>query len=102
MSSALAATRTDVMPTARFNGWAIGEPGRNGGETAPAALRRISSATKVETANARKIASVMRKLVSTVRIADASMHVNASTARNAKSRLVRAEYKRTSAAKSIR
>ena len=83
MASAPTATSRDVSPSARFNWCASGEPASKGGETAPVALRRISSATKVETARARKIASAMRKLVSTVRIAEASMHVTASTARNA-------------------
>ncbi len=77
------ATSAEVSPSARFNWCASGEPDSKGGETASLAPRRISSATNVETARVRKMASAMRKLVSTVRIAEASMQVTASMARNA-------------------
>src|ERR1700722_7506855 len=96
------ATKPEVIPKARFNFPARGDPGSSGGDTALSAPRRISSATKVETARTRKIASATRKDVSTVRIAEANMQVTASMARKAKSRLVRAEKRRTSVAKSIR
>ena len=62
---------------------ATGEPGSNACEDAPAALRRISSATNVETESTRKTVSATRKPVPTVRIAEASIDVTASSARNA-------------------
>src|SRR5690348_18486673 len=47
--------------------------------------------TKLATARNRNIANVMRKVVSTVRIAEASMAAKASSARKMKSRIVREE-----------
>src|SRR5579862_10600 len=91
MQSAKKATMNDVRLSARFSCRASGEPASNGGETASAALRRISSATNVETASTRKTASATRKPVSTVRIAEPSIEVTARPARKAKSRFERAE-----------
>ena len=96
------ATSPEVRPSARFNRPASGDPGSNGGEIAWSPPRRISSATNVETASTRNIARAIRKVVSTVRIAEAIMQVTASMARNAKSRLVRAENNRTNVANNIK
>ena len=96
------ATNAEVNPSARFKRPASGEPGSNGGEIALSPPRRISRATKVETASTRNIARAIKNVVSTVRIAEAIMQVTASMARKAKSRLVRAENRRTSVANSIR
>ena len=56
MRSALTATSTEVIPARGSVAAPAGEPASNGGETAPSALRRISSATNVETASTRKTA----------------------------------------------
>ena len=82
MTSALNVTKTEVSAMARFRRFAAGLPASSGGVTAPAALFRISNPTNVETEINKKIASEIRNVVSTVRIAEASMHVTASIARN--------------------
>ena len=83
MTRTPAATSRDVRPRARFSWCAAGESAASGGETAPVALRRISSATKVETASTTKAPSATRKPVSTVRIAEASIEATARNERKA-------------------
>src|SRR5487761_847120 len=98
-TSALAATSTDVTPGARCRRRAAALPGSNDGEMAPSELRRISRPTKLDTARSKKTARATRNVVSTVRMAEASIAAKASSARKMQSRTVLDEYRRTSDAK---
>ncbi len=71
----------EVTPNALCSRWAARVPFWSGWATAPCALRHISSPTNVETARAMNKKKKTRNPVSTVRIAAASIDVNAISVR---------------------